>query len=450
MANAAHLDIKINEKRQKEIEEIIFNVANKLKDPYKLKELGKRKDGTSTFFPITLSHGYPGTIIFFTELDRQFPNENWDLVAHEHFLALEKELQNIPIYNISLFTGLTGITFATFMASRNRERYNKFLSQLESLLYKNIDNFIQQSTESWLKSNSAKASMFDVIGGLSGIGRYLLLSNQNGKHTQYIIKINEFLIKLTNKVTVRGIRVPGWYVSSENLGSPNLEKIFPQGNFNYGLAHGISGPLAFLAISLTQGIKTNGQVEAIELILDWLLSMEEKDQYGAYWRGRVAFEEYTNGLLSEEKDIPRESWCYGTPGILRAMYLAGKAINDKTVIQKTFDDFKTIYRRPSKNWGLESPIFCHGKAGLLQITLTMEEDNPKNEFLNDIIFLTDKLIKQYNVHSIFGYQDIEPIDGQKSYIDKAGILEGVAGIALSLLSLVKTRETLWDCAFLLK
>ncbi|MEK4197962.1 lanthionine synthetase C family protein [Cytobacillus sp. FSL K6-0265] len=450
MQRTTDINIFINSKLQQNIQEIVFIIAERLKDPYEIAKLGKRKDGNHTFFPITFSHGYPGTIVFFTELDRQYPNNKWDIVAHEHFLALEKNLRDTPISNISLFTGLTGIAFATFLASRRRTRYNRFLNHLEELLHKNIEIFIDQATESWLKNKSAKASMFDVIGGLTGVGRYLLMSNQNNRHINHIIKISEFLIKLTNNITVENNIIPGWYVSCKNLGSTDLEKRYPKGNLNYGLAHGIAGPLSFLSICKNEGININGQKEAIEFILNWLQSIKKQDFFGNYWSGRISLEEYTNNTLSVEKDYSRESWCYGNPGILRAMNLAGIATNNKNIIEQTINDFEIIYKRPYKNWGLESPIICHGKSGLLQITLNMLEDNPKCKLASHLPKLTEMLINQFNKESIFGYQDIEPTAEQQEYVDKAGILEGVAGIALTLLSLIKTKDTIWESSFLLK
>ncbi|MGW1807070.1 lanthionine synthetase LanC family protein [Streptomyces sp. NPDC002078] len=45
---------------------------------------------------------------------------------------------------------------------------------------------------------------------------------------------------------------------------------WPGGHGNFGLAHGIAGPLALLAMALRHGHAVPGQTQAIIRICDWL------------------------------------------------------------------------------------------------------------------------------------------------------------------------------------
>lgn len=343
------------------------------------------------------------------------------------------------------------MALSTYIASHNGERYKNFLNTLESLIFQNISSLIDLVEEKYKNERSSKANLYDVIEGLAGIGRYILLTSTSKYTNELLCKINTCLINMLNEVYIHDSKLPGWYISNANLSSDLEKELYPKGNFNYSLAHGISGILSLLSLSYIKGIKVTGQKETINNMVSWILNLQNKDMYGPYWEGRISLEDYMSNTLIDSQP-KRESWCYGSPGISRAIYLGGKALNQDDVCEKSLEVFKTIFSRPRDLWALDSSSFCHGKAGFLQILIRMYKDTNDDIFKEPIGYLACEIIKQYDNSLAFGYHDIEPNSGianKKQYVNKPGLLEGAIGVALSLMSLKRTSEPTWDSAFLI-
>ncbi|MGH3720520.1 MAG: thiopeptide-type bacteriocin biosynthesis protein [Pseudonocardiaceae bacterium] len=166
---------------------------------------------------------------------------------------------------------------------------------------------------------------FDVVHGLAGLGAYLLRHDSGGELVRQVLA---YLVELTEPVPAAdqaAMSVPGWWTSGAPSGQP--PDTFRGGHADLGMAHGISGPLALLALAMRQGIIVDGQVAAIDRICRWLDAWCHDGPAGPWWPERVSLIEQRTGLSTD----PRPgwpSWCYGTPGLARAQQLAGHATGD--------------------------------------------------------------------------------------------------------------------------
>ncbi|WP_414941225.1 lanthionine synthetase LanC family protein [Amycolatopsis sp. cmx-11-51] len=66
-----------------------------------------------------------------------------------------------------------------------------------------------------------------------------------------------------------------------------------------------------------------------------------------------------------EREHLRPSWCYGTPGIARALQLAGRALHDRFRQQRAEAAFTTCLNDPAQLDSLTDRSLCHGTGGLL-------------------------------------------------------------------------------------
>ncbi|MCR8966192.1 lanthionine synthetase C family protein [Brevibacillus halotolerans] len=437
---------------------IALKIAEKLRDPIQVEKVVLHEDNISTIGEIpqypwgstSLSHGYPGTILFFAELDRHFPEEGWDIVAHEHLLALQEKIKAIGVSSESMFGGLAGISFATLSASHNRKRYQRFLGQLDQLLAKRTVAMIEDEYTLHKKRGGSNPHIYDVINGVSGIGRYLLASKQINELYSTLQDVLRYLVYLSQPIEWEGGRkIPGWYLTQEMQYLDKDKEMYSKGNFNLGFAHGIPGPLALLSLSMREGIEVTGQRDAIHRIAEWLMQWKETDEYGIMWRDRVSLEDELESGFRSQSSFRRDAWCYGTPGVAHSLYLAGEALQDSSYCNLAFQAYDHIFKRPVSDWNLYSDTFCHGKAGLLQMTMRMDMVAGDGRYQPYIEYLTETLVNNYNPSVPFGYQDIEPRDGERVGLNKAGALEGAAGIGLALLSASSKQEPIWDQPFLL-
>ena len=129
--------------------------------------------------------------------------------------------------------------------------------------------------------------------------------------------------------------------------------------------------------------------------------------------------------------VGRDAWCYGTPGAARALFLAGQALDRADLRNLAIEAMAAVYRRPPEQRGIDSPTFCHGVAGLLQITLRFHHDTQLPMFADAAVALTRQILLAVEPDRPMAIANLEPGDNK---VDQPGVLDGAAGVSLVLLS----------------
>ncbi|OPF74292.1 hypothetical protein VT50_0226560 [Streptomyces antioxidans] len=151
----------------------------------------------------------------------------------------------------------------------------------------------------------------------------------------------------------------------------------------------------------------------------------------------------------------RPSWCYGTPGIARALHLAGVALGEEEWIRGAADAMREVLARPDGLRGLNDPGLCHGPAGLLQVTGRMAEELDAPALSARADELAEWLGDRFTLGSVYGFPTVLPAAGGSRTQDSPNPLEGAAGIALVLHGRVAppagapAEAPAWDAALLL-
>lgn len=236
---------------------------------------------------------------------------------------------------------------------------------------------------------------------------------------------------------------PRWATPPELIADAAVATRYPHGSANCGLAHGAPGPLALLALAMAAGAPVAGLREATEGLGTWLADHRCDDEWGINWPSMVRLPESTGW-----RDEPsRAGWCYGAPGVARSLWLAGSALADNDLTSLAVSAMEDIYERPVWARRIDSPTFCHGIAGLLQVTLRFLHDTGLPVFAEAADELTDQILAAYEpADSLLGFRDVE-FDGTR--VDQAGLLDGAPGVALVLLAASMPVEPAWDRLFLL-
>jgi hypothetical protein len=107
---------------------------------------------------------------------------------------------------------------------------------------------------------------------------------------------------------------------------------------------------------------------------------------------------------------------------------------------------EAVYRRPLLARRIDSPTFCHGVAGLQQITLRFANECGSTLFIDAARALHQQIIDAYEPESLLGYRNVEPGGGR---VDQAGFLDGAGAVPLVLLGASTPVEPRWDALFLL-
>lgn len=392
-----------------------------------------------------LASGFAGLCLLFAELDRHDPSAGWDVHGHAMLVAVQQAMQEEGVHSLALCGGgVAGAGMAARALSRGGTRYQNLSQQLHKFMLEHARSFLAAA-----KGNVHRGVLmtdYDVVAGWAGIGRYLLLNREVPGFRELLCEVLDYLVLLSEEKEINGTTVPGWYIPTEHQFLEMDRVLYPQGNFNCGLAHGIPGPLAMMAAAAQAGIFVKGQVEVMERIVSWLLACRHYDEHGAFWPGRIGWEDWQRGSVEMAND--RGAWCYGTPGVGRALFMAGQALGREDWKQMAMQAFRAVFAR-QEQLNIDAPMFCHGVVGLLQVTQRMYRDSGDPELLRHRDQLARRIVALYDPETPFGYYDLVKQDEGVIRAHKPGVLEGAAGAALVLSGLLDDGESEWDAIFLL-
>lgn len=439
------------------VEEVLRDIAERYKDPEQVRQRMRevppeQLDGMSyaRWRDISLASGFPGICLLMGQMDHLFPHEGWDLIGHRYLELLQKTIEEEGIQHLSLYNGLAGILVGIHSLSRKRTRYLKMMDTLADLYEQKMGSIIDRIRCNWNEGNMMMGD-YDVIQGLSGMGRVaLLFSERSGMRKIWEDTVTLFHLYCGEK-EIAGQLVPSWHISSMNQFRAEEKVKYPNGNFNLGLSHGISGPLAFLSVSYLHGIQAESVASDLHTLAEFVCKWSIRKEKGTFFAGRISFEEWEQERLLPSAELEyRDSWCYGVPGIARSLWLAGKALQNEKWLEISLRAYMEISNRAHMKGGLTSGTLCHGVGGLLHLIQRMYSDtghetlrSMRDRFAKDVLDL-------YEPGSLFGYYDESYQMGDYTKVDEAGFLTGASGVALVLASLLSDQSPDWDLVLMIQ
>jgi hypothetical protein len=269
-------------------------------------------------------------------------------------------------------------------------------------------------------------SEFDLVRGLTGLGAYFLHCDPGSRLLRQVLR---YLVRLTEPVPAddaAGIAAPGWWSGDD----PNLRTRTDGGHANLGMAHGIAGPLALLALAARRGITVTGQAEAIDRICALLDAWQQPGTAGPWWPAWITLPDLRDGRTSQPGPA-RPSWCYGTPGLARAQQLAAIARHDRTRQADAENALARCVSDPAQTARLSQPGLCHGWAGTLATTWHAARDAPSSH----LDTATGPLARAL----------AESAHGDHPY----GLINGYAGAALILHAIASQAPGRWGGCLLI-
>jgi hypothetical protein len=323
-----------------------------------------------------------------------------------------------------LYEGAPAVAYVlTFTDTPSAER---LLSVLDGHVRRITTSRLEAARARLESGQNAKTIEFDLISGLAGLGVYHLRRG----NTAELQGILSYLVQLTEPINADGQTLPGWWSISE------AGTAWPaDGHGNFGLAHGITGPLALLATSTLRGYTVAGQDRAITRICQWLEDWRTGDGRSARWPEWIDLREQLRGSTAST-DPKRPSWCYGTPGIARALQLAGRALGDTALQEQAEQALAGCLLDPQQLALLTDASLCHGWAGLIQAARRAAEDEKDGQLSDLLPRLQAKLTAHLEKHGPPAHPTL---------------MEGTAGLGLIHLDDSKRAApgTRWDLCLLL-
>ncbi|GAB3284184.1 lanthionine synthetase C family protein [Kineosporia babensis] len=260
-----------------------------------------------------------------------------------------------------LFYGAPALAFVLHMAQGAYQNAIKHLDEVNERVTRTRLAAAHRRID---RGELAAFTEYDVFRGLAGLA---LLWLQRGSRPTLLEEILTYLVRLTQPAADGQT---GWRVWHRRDAFTTFGP-----HTNNGLAHGICGPLAVLALAWIKGIKVTGHEDAIARIMEHLDAVQQTNGVTCWW-DRWDTECRTSP--------PPLSWCYGTPGIARAQQLAGLALDDcgrrSTVEQAILQQISAP--NPA---GTGGSTICHGTAGVLRACEHIAHDAANPDLFRDHI-----------------------------------------------------------------
>ena len=401
---------------------------------------------------LTLSHGLPGLIVLFSEMDHFFPGSGWDQKARQSIGALVDEIDHKGISNVTLYSGLTGICFAIYLASKEGSRYQSLLSALESSLIHAVKTEYIEPIQKQLREGRPCSSLhYDAITGINGVLSYLLLRQDNASATLITKDLLQLLVNMTYPIYWKKRITPGWIIDPQDLMLQAERESYTNGCFDTGLAHGVSGTLSILSKANLQGIQVDGQLQAIRSISDWLIDTQcTVGEVKMVWPGRFTFDAEEKNACKCNSEFYRDGWCYGAPGIACSLFAAASALNEQSLATNALSLMHEACDRYVSKKNLTCPSFCHGLAGLLTMLHQMYLATKSKKLKTTFELVLNDILAKYDESLPFGFKSEASIPHDEIIeIDNAGLLDGTTGTLLALTFVSSDTPRPWLSLFLI-
>jgi lantibiotic modifying enzyme len=278
-----------------------------------------------------------------------------------------------------------------------------------------------------------KRKNYDYLHGAIGSGLYFLSRTGNEETRNYI---KELIDQLDENKEVEEDGAIKW---ESVLNHEDETK-----GYNLSLSHGISSIIAFLS----KAIKHSIHVEKSKVLLEGAVKYVEKQALE-----KDKFISCFPSWISHEKDSPnfsRLAWCYGDLGLSTSFWQASQHTGNKELEKRALEILlHSTQRRDIKENSVLDVGLCHGSAGMAHIYNRMYQVTGLKEFKDTAIYWAEKILEMATHEDGFAGFKAWHSDKYGGWVPEIGLLEGIAGIGLALISLISDVEANWDESLLL-
>ena len=261
---------------------------------------------------------------------------------------------------------------------------------------------------------------FDLMSGLVGVGVYALERLPRPSAVDCLAQVVRLLIRKAQKTSL-GFH---WQLPVLTLGTQ-----YENYSHGLGVAHGSAGVLALLSLAYSAGLNDN-VLETIEGAVHWILSH------------KTAVPGQTKPELI--------SWCWGDLGIAAALLLAGRCTGRFDWERFAIDIARCCAHLPPTEVPVADSCLCHGAAGFAHILNRLYNASGDRD-LGEAArrWFRQVLDSRCSSGGTAGFLfQIANDNGRIRLGRRLGLLSGVTGVALALLSASAPVRPDWDRSLL--
>lgn len=345
--------------------------------------------------------------------------------AAERALAFLEEaievMANVPL-GPSLLSGYTGIAWSI-------DHLGSFLVELEDDVFEEIE----EQLATYLAGFRLHVDHGDLVDGLVGVGIYALARRDRGP------ALLEACLERIAQWSEPRAGGRAWLTPPGLLPKWQREDA-PDGYFNLGVAHGAPAILSLLG----HAAATSERPAALELLRQGRAFMQtlRRTEPGFRYPAWVA----PDGLRARG----RLAWCYGDLGIAAASLAMADDLPDPALAADLREEAialaSALSQRTEDLAETTTTGLCHGTAGIALLFNRMHQATGAPELADAARRWTRRTLELrrpgYGVGGFSAWPVDEPDD--REWKRDSGLLEGAAGVALSLLASISDVAPDWD------
>ncbi len=396
-------------------ETLIETITNISKTLSVDKNLNNKNSGIHT--------GSAGIALFFHHLNQIIPNESNHDNCLRHIEKCVDAIENQQL-GYTFCSGIAGIAWGLEYFSDKglfEVEEEDFLSELDIHIFNHATNDIENNNVDFLH------------GGIGAIAYFLnRLPN---------IYAEDCLIKFVNLLwekAEKGTNEIKWKNSfNQELSEPGIIR-----EYNLGLSHGIPSLIIILIKIYNKNIAATKCKKLIMGSIEWILNQKLPESYDSIFPNSVG--------STIEKHSSRLAWCYGDLGVSSSIWQAGQALNREDWKQEALNILlHSSKRRDLKENSVVDAALCHGTAGIAHIFNRFYKETGIKEFDDARWYWLEQTLKMAKWED--GLAGYKVWQAERGWQNEDGLLEGVAGIGLTLLGFLTNdvNDLSWDSCLLL-
>jgi lantibiotic modifying enzyme len=304
--------------------------------------------------------------------------------------------------DVGLFTGISGLRGVAAILTLDDPRYQKLVEQ--------CDSYVDRLLPEVASARVTGLNTFDVIAGWSGalLARGLAQRCPSGRLSDLLAWM------LKDDARWRTTHPMRTYDPPEN---------------DLGLAHGLAGVLAAIALS----------VDNVDGVLRERLAEQScrLASHGVRYGNRIGWP--LAAQLPGGQGMARSAWCYGTPGVAAALYWTSRRLGDQTLGAFAIGALQGEATASFQQWLANDHALCHGTLGNAVIFASIGSAAGDPVLLNGAAAALEIAVRGLEADDAVCWG----VDYDLQRRDLSNELEGAAGIALGLLTLIGAADSLW-------
>ena len=324
--------------------------------------------------------------------------------------------------------GLPGIGWAVEHLVQNRffdATTNDILGELDQALYNGMIHYLETGN-------------YDYIHGALGSALYFLNRKTLPQSSEFLAHLVDGLDKISRADRHGGLKWES--ITNYKTGEKG---------FAISLSHGIASIIAILAKILEQeAIETETRLKAdgllagaVTYLLNQRLDRGSGDYFSCFPRRALECEPVISSRLA---------WCYGDLGIAMALWQAARTAKRSKWEKIAVEVFSHAGQRRDleQNRVIDAGL-CHGAAGIAHIFNRIHHYTGDKQFKAAALYWIEKVLEMARFENGCAGYKVKYSDEAGGLINKAGLLEGIAGIGLAFISMISAIEPKWDNCLLL-